>query len=408
MTAISQPRTAMARYGLAYLGAHLAFMPLLVLLVPRRVESLAPGNAGEWLSWLLLCGACVAGLAHILAGHASDRWLERHGRRRGMIAIGAVVLAGSYIVLSIAQSFAGLMTAILLFQLALNIAFAPLGALLADHFPHSQKGQMGGLMNAALPASSLAVVLVGWLFPQDGNSAFLFTGALACACLLPLLVNWGLGSARTAAIPDSQAPRPLARVARADFSIAWAARLAVQLGSAFVHGYIYLYLAATLAGNSDDPRFTATSILSTLSAPAAIIAIAATIAAGTLSDKAGKRRFPLSISALAVAAGLLSMAQADGLAVMLVGYVSFYVGLSAFLSIDTALVAQLVSANRNRGTLLGIMNLTNTLPSVIAPGLTLLAYQQSQLQQQLSALFMVCAALALAGAVGIQFIQTVR
>lgn len=112
-------RLAALHYSLAYLGAHLAFMPLLVLLVPRRIELLAPGQSAEWLSWVLL----------------------------------------------------------------------------ADHFPDHTKGRMGGIMTAALPLSSPSVVLVGWLFPHDGAGAFVFAGALAVACFLPLLLDWWLGQA---------------------------------------------------------------------------------------------------------------------------------------------------------------------------------------------------------------------
>jgi len=399
------PRRAALQYGVAYLGAHLAFMPLLVLLLPRRVESIAQQSAGELLSWLLLSGAVMAALAHILAGHSSDRWLERHGNRRGLIAIGAAALAGSYLLLAQAYSFALVMAAILLFQLAVNIAFAPLGALIADHFANEHKGRMGALMNAALPASSLSVVLVGWLFPEDGATAFVFTGVLALAFFLPLLVNWNLGPVQEAQPSPADGPAPDMRRSRLDFSLAWGARLCVQLGSAFVHGYIYLYLATLVASGSGLQS--ATDMLATLSGPAAVLAIVVTLAIGSLSDRAGQRRRPLMLASVAVALGLVLLAQSQGMAMLLAGYAIFQVGLSTFLSIDTAMVAQLVSGNRNRGTLLGVMNLTNTLPSIIAPGLALLAFHERALQQQLSVLFIACAVLALLGGIGIQFIRTV-
>ena len=90
--ASTTPRAAFWLYGLAFLGAHLAFMPLMVLLLPRRVEALAPEGTAEFLSWLLLTGGVVAGIAHLMSGALSDRWFARIGNRRGLISIGCVFL----------------------------------------------------------------------------------------------------------------------------------------------------------------------------------------------------------------------------------------------------------------------------------------------------------------------------
>ena len=402
-------------YALAYLGAHLAFMPLLVLLLPRRVDAVAGADAATMLSWLLLAGASMAALAHIVAGHLSDRWHARHGNRRGLILAGLVALAASYAVLSLAETFAQLLVAMLFYQAALNFAFAPLGALLADHFPDHQKGRMGGLMNAALPASHLSVVIVGMAFPEDRVIAFLVTAGLVVACFLPLLLRWPFATlaaapgqagagAGAAAVP---APIPVTTL-RTDFALAWSARLAVQLGAAFIQGYIYLYLLETLAIGEADPQASASRMLATVSGPAAVVAIVVTVLAGSLSDRFGQRRLPLTASALLASLGMVLLSQGADPALFVAGYALFYTGLSAFLSVDTALVAQLVSGSPRRGALLGVMNLTNTLPSVIAPVLTLIAFHDSALQDVLGQLFILCAVLAVLAGIAIQFVRSVR
>lgn len=43
-------------YSLSFLGAHLAFMPIFTLLLPRRIAVIAPEQAIETLSSLLLIG----------------------------------------------------------------------------------------------------------------------------------------------------------------------------------------------------------------------------------------------------------------------------------------------------------------------------------------------------------------
>lgn len=406
-----QSRAAIGLYTLAVLGIYLAFMPVLVLLIPRRIEAFAPENAAVLLSWVLLAGAVMAAAAHILAGHLSDRWLARHGNRRGLAALGAGMLGACYLLLAFANSFAAMLAAILAFQLALNFAFAPLGALLTDHFPDRQKGRMSGLMNAALPASNLAVVAVGIGFAQDSAAAFLVTGTVAVACILPLLIFWPLGTLHLPAQSVEAlvtAPQEVAANRLRDFRIAWSARLAVQLGAAFVQGYIYLYLIETLAAPAADPSARASQMLASLAAPAALLAIGATQVAGLLSDRLGQRRRPLAAAAVLVGIGMAILSQADALWPFVAGYTVFYCGLAAFLSIDTAMVAQLVTGHPRRGALLGVMNLTNTLPAIIAPVLTLIAFQTSALVDLLGVLFLGCAVLALLAGGGVLLIRSVR
>ena len=177
-------------YALANLGAHVGFMPLVILLLPRRVEALAPLAKVELLSWLLLIGAVVASIAHIIAGHASDRWLARHGRRRGLIAIGLVALVGAYFLLAFAQTLPGLVVAVVIFQAALNLMFAPLGALLADHVVDAKKGMAAGLLNFALPLSGLVVTLLGLWSVRDGALPFIIVAALIPLLVAPLLLAW--------------------------------------------------------------------------------------------------------------------------------------------------------------------------------------------------------------------------
>lgn len=406
-TAGDQGRMAIVQYGLAFLGIHLAFMPLMVLLLPRRVEAIAPYTVTETLSLLLIVGAVVAGAAHIAAGAASDHWIRRKSNRRGLIIIGLIALEASHILLAFAGTVLHLLGALVLFQIALNCAFAPLGALLADHFSDETKGRMGGIMNAALPASSLAIVLLGWLFPVDGPAAFIATGVMVLLFMAPLLILWPLGDVRSTNDAGPALEQHPAQAARRDFQIAWCARLIIQLGAALVLGYIYVLLSSVLVSGSEPAADRTSGFLAALSAPAALLAIFSTLLAGALSDRQGRRR-PLMFAALVFAAGLAILSGAQTFAAFIAGYAMFYVGLSAFLSIDTALVAQLVSANPRRGMLLGVMNLTNTLPAVIAPAITLLAYREAEIQSVLGQLFLLTGGLALLASLGIRFIRTVR
>ncbi len=396
-------------YGLALFGAHLAFMPLLVLLLPRRVEALADGNAATALSQILLTGALVASVANIGAGNLSDRWMRRHGNRRVPLVLGAALTLASYVWLAMAGSLAGLTAAVIAFQLSVNAMLSPLSALLTDHFPHGEKGRISGLANAALPLSSAAVAPLVWLFPGDNPGAFLLTGALAVACIAPLVVLWPFAGAvdqlPTPALPAA----PPVSSRRRDFTLAWIARFVVQLGAAFMIGYLYVFVGAH-STQADGPGAEAETArrIAALALFATLFATVSALACGRLSDGLGRRRLPLAIAAICAGLSLGMLGSDPGWFMFLAAYTVFHAALAGFLAIDTALVAEMVTAHPRRAALLGIMNLTNTLPAVLAPGIALLVLAYDPRVTSLFWALTACSAGCGLAAVAVLYIRSVR
>lgn len=401
-------RAAFWLYGLAFLGAHLAFMPLMVLLLPRRVEALAPQAAAEFLSWLLLTGGVVAGITHLLSGALSDRWFSKMGNRRGLISIGCVFLLCAYVGLAFANTRISLFAAVGFFQIALNLCFAPLGALLADHFPDEVKGRLAGLMNSALPASTLLVWPVSQLFPEDHAGAFIAVGVVAVSCIMPLLVFWNLETPEAKFVARVERPTAARAFFLPDFLIGWFSRLLIQIAAAFVFGFIYLYLSNV---QQTDPEWTGVAVnemLALLTVPTALLAIFATLIGGYWSDVKGVRRVPMLVSAAVLAGGLGLLAFAPVPALFILAFGMFQIGLTVFLAVDTAFVAQLIGNRQRRGTLLGIMNLANTLPAIIVPALALAAFKAEEVAGVLGNLFAVFAVTSLCAGVLLMFIRSVR
>lgn len=356
-------------YPLAFLGAHLGFMPLLVLLLPRRVAALAPGDEIRQLSIALLVGGTTASIAHLAAGRWSDHVFDRRGNRRLPIALGLGALAVSYGALTLAHDLPFLLAAVVAFQLALNLMFAPLGALLADYVPHERKGRMTAWLTLALPVSTAASGLLAFWWPRDSDAAFATVAAAILACVLPLLLFW------PARPPFPAARSPVAgresTLPMGDFWLAWSARLLVQCGAALVIHYLYVFLAGLPA--SARVPMPVSSALSWLLTLAAVMAAIATLAAGYLSDRIARRRLPMMASGLALAVGLVILAATPPWPWLVLAYCLFSGGLTIFLSLDGALVATLLSPSSRRGKWLGVMNLTNTLPAIITPSLALVA-----------------------------------
>lgn len=355
-------------YILANLGAHLAFLPLLVLLLPRRVEAIATGEPIVLLSQLLLLGGITASFAHIVAGGLSDRWIAAHGNRRGPIAMGLALLLASYVYFSQAMDAASLAIAMVLFQFSLNIMFAPMGALLTDHVAHERKGWIAGWLNMALPLAGLSITALGFISLVDAPWPFLLLAGAIGLAVVPLILFWPRGLELVG--------KPLESVGAIvtlprDFALAWVARLAVQSGAAIILSYLYLYVDALARGAPGFPRQSASEGVATLSLIATFVSLGAGVLAGRWSDRTGRRKRPLVVTALGAAAALGLLAAAPDWRAILAGYALFTASLTAFLSVDSAMIAQLLAGHRRRGTLLGLMNLTNTLPAIIAPALAL-------------------------------------
>lgn len=383
-------------FPLAFFGAHLAFMPVLVLLLPRRVEAIAGDGAPLVLSWILLAGAPAASIGNILAGHWSDRWLRRYGSRRGLIAIGLAALLASFGLLAISNTVALATAALIAFQLALNLAFAPLGVLLADYVPDDSKGAVAGLMGAALPASFAGISLLGWLFPADSDSAFIANGLIVAACMMPLLIRWGFGPLIAPSLVGRAAPVPDRAAVGADLFRAWIARFLVQTGAAFVLSFLFLLVSTRIEAEAGwAGGRSASDAIALLSVGATCLGVLGAVAGGRLSDGVRARRVPQAIAAAGMAASVGALGGGLSWPYFATAYGLSQLTLSAFLAINIALVAQLVGSSGRRGALLGLMNLAHTFPSILVPVIVVASLDTRLVQGQLQSFYLAAAAAAI-------------
>lgn len=379
---------------LAVFGLHLAFMPLLVLLLPRRAESLFGPDAATSLSELLLIGAFTASVANIAAGHFGDQWIKRHGNRRGLISLGLTILVFSFALLALANRLETLACAVVIFQIGLNLTFAPMMALLADHIAGSQKGMIAGWLGTALPLSALGTAALGWAFPLDDDAAFFAAAAMAAICVLPLLIFWGFK-------PIDQSHSPSDSESRSNpsnpsnpiqiLTLLWFARALAQLSASFVLLYLFLHVAGLITDDAAWQGQSATSFISLLSLGAAAMAVPTAVACGRLSDRVPSRQKIMVGAALILSLSLFLLGRQPDPWTFGFAFTVFQMGLAAYLSVDTALVAQLIGHHVRRGAILGVMNLTNTLPAILVPIFTLQMQSAANSAPPLATIYLFCA-----------------
>lgn len=381
-------------YPIATAGAFVAFLPLLSVALPLRAEAIAGAGKILLLSQALIVGVSVATLANVLAGVASDWTLARFGTRAPWMWIGLAVTWAGYGVVASATRGVGLIAGVALFQLGFNALFAPLIALLPDTVPDRLKGRVSALTNLALPAGSLASAMIGLPAFTTDAMRIMVPGAIATTLMLPLLLR----SAATA-MPAGEPPRPHAPHRRwSAFRSLWAAKFLVQLAGSVMTGYFLFYLKDGLRYASRFPGKSAQLGYAEAIMVATIVTALVSLAIGRWSDRVARRK-PFLIGAIgAMVAGLVLLLVQGGWASVVIGYTAFAAGLGGFLTIDAALVAQILPSPRHRGRDLGLMNAANTIPAAIGPLAALLALDG--LHSDYRALFLLLLG-ALVGAAGL-------
>lgn len=355
-------------YALAWGGGVIAYVPLLTLILPVKVEAIAPADKVALMSLVTLLGAVVASLVNILVGMASDRSVLKLRGRRPWIAAGLAATLLSYVVMDRATTAAGLVVAIIVFQGALNLMLAPLSATAADEIPDHQKGLVGGLMGAVYTFGALAGMVVTASPAFTGRVQLAITAGLVVVSVGPLLV---LSRRRGPIVPASAPMIAAGGRRRRNLARVWIARLLIQISGSILFAYLLFYFETVdRRGLSFGPS-DITGQVAWLAGVVTVVLAPLAIATGRLSDAVRSRKPFLVVTAAMVTIGLLTMALLPRWAPAAAGYILFASGVGLFLALQSAYAMQLLITPEHRGRDMGVLNLTNTLPALIAP---LLAY----------------------------------
>ncbi|AIG73022.1 Conserved putative membrane protein [Amycolatopsis japonica] len=352
------------------------YAPIQVLL-PKQAELLDAANKEAVFSLVTGIGAVVALIANPAVGLLSDRTCSARGRRHPWTAAGAAVAAAGLLVLAFAPNVAVMVLGWCLVQAGLNGMLAMLVSAIADRVPVPQRAQVGGLVGIAQMLGTVlgAVVVVVML-----DLAGLPLGYAVCAAVV--LAGAAAFVLRT---PDARLPvafRPSARTRdvlanlwisprrHPDFAWAWGCHFMINLGNAF--GTLYLLFFLKDAVHYEDPD---TGLLIMMGLYGAALVVGALIA-GHFSDKTGRRKpYVLAASAVMAVAALLLVVWQNWTAALAASPL-LGVGFGAYMAVALAMLTQVLPTAQDRAKDLGVINIANSLPQVVAPMLTapILAY----------------------------------
>lgn len=377
-----QPRWFLVLFALAAAGGAVAYVPLLTVLLPQQIVTLQGGEDVAALAKVSFLGAVMASLANIAVGALSDRSTVR----RPWIIAGLIASNMALIAIGRADSIAELVLLIMAWQVALNLMLAPLMAWAGDCFPDSQKGVLGGALALAPALGAIAgsVVTFAGLVPPDARLGLV--ALVVTALVLPAVVLGGgrvRGELMQPVVPTGDPLRLRDRVVVR----MWIARLLVQVAEGGMFAFL-LYWLRSLA--PDYPENGAANIFSMV----LVCAVPLSLLLGRWSDRHARPILPLVACALLCSAGMLVMAAAGTLEMAIAGYVLFGLAAAIFLALHSGQTLRVLPAPQHRGRDLGLFNLTNTVPGMVMPWLTVLLVPSFGY----SALFVLFAALSLMSA----------
>ena len=393
----------MGLYTTAQVGAYIAFIPLLTLLLPLKAEAIDPVGRAGLLGEVALWGALTAGIAGILAGIAGDSTRHWPGGRAVWMLLGLAATVASYGLIEAADSRAALIGSIIALQISLNFMLNPLAATLPERVPGKQRGTVAAWIGLAFPLSNLfgAIVIGMWLTAEADRltTIMLFTTVL----VLPFIILCFRAPPASALVRTTGLS--MSALADRDFLIAFASRLLVHTAIALNVLYLLLFLdlEADIPGVFGRARIEV--VASGLLAMSTVLSVIAGLVGGYVLDRLGQRRILVVSGASLLGLGALIMAMMPHWPGPLLAQAAFGLGVGLYGIGDAVLMAEVLPSRPDTGRDMGLMNVAVTAAQMLAPTIGLISL--GQIGGDLQAVYVIGGLLAVVGGGAVTIVRRV-
>jgi MFS family permease len=350
-------------------GVYLALLTPVMVSMAFKVQHLDPANTEGSLGLVMGVGAAFALIANPLVGRLSDRTTSRWGMRRPWILGGAIVGLGGFVLIGAASSIWVVLLAWCLVQTSMNAVLAAANATLPDQVPVSSRGKVSGLVGITTPIGILAGSFLVNFLPGDFER-FVVPGVISL-----ILAVVFVAILKDRVLTEKPAERFTIGMffgsfvfnprTHPDFGWTWLTKFLVMFGYAGIATFLPLYLVTKFGL---DEQGAVGIILAANLASMAAMAISSPLG-GFLSDKVGKRRPFVAIAGLIMVVGLVILAVAPSIPVVIIGQAIIGLGAGSFFSVDLALATEVLPNADDVAKDLGVLNIANALPQSIAPAI---------------------------------------
>lgn len=371
VSALAEPTVPVRRgfivaITLANLGIMIAFFTPIQNLLPRLAESVSPDSKEQALAWITGVGAFVSIIANPAAGALSDLTTSRLGRRKPWVLYGALLGALAILALAFQSTVLGLAVVWGVCQATINGAYAGVTASIPDQVPVVQRGRVSGWVGVAqVIGVVLGVALVSFAF-TGLTAGIVVTAVLYVLLVLPFVFRLHdpqlhPGEKPRISLWDFVAQFWVSPREHPDFAWAWITRFLVSLGNALATLYLLFFLKdAVKVDNAEQAQ---TYVILAY----AVGSIVTAVYSGKLSDRSGRRKIYVIVSSLVMAGASFILAFFPTFTATLVASLILGLGYGVYLAVDQALITQVLPNAQDRGRDLGVINIANAAPQVLAP-----------------------------------------
>lgn len=371
------------------------------VLLPTQIAAIDPENKVAVLGLIGGISAVFATVFNPIAGALSDR----SGRRNPWILGGALASLAGLAFLGNVRTALLVGIAWCLVQATMNVYQAAVTAVVPDRVPAAKRGTASAVVGLALPIGGTVGVLIASQTVGQLRTGYLVFGALAAgsALLLSLFCRDVPRSGPAPAVPvRRQVAAFLSALASHDFRWAFIGRALMVLGYFSVIGY-QLYI---LDDHIELPGGLSPAAAMAILTPVTMVAMAvSTIVGGVLSDRWNRRKVFVGVSAALAGLVMVVPVISPTWTGMIVFNALNGLAFGCFMAVDTALVTLVLPRAENAARDLGVLNMANAGPQIVAP---FVASAVVTTFGGYTPLFLAGGALSLLGALAILPIRTVR
>jgi len=347
-----------------------------VVVVPTMVEDMVGArNAGTGLAVINAVAVIASIFVQPTVGVVSDYTITRWGRRKPYIFIGGLLDMVFLYGIATSNTFVALVAFYFLIQFSSNFAQGPFQGYVPDLVPARQVGTASGLMGLMIVIGAIVGVTIANTGIQPGGSIFAATLALGAVEIVAMLIvvtqvhEGTSGPKRTMSWPRVALSAWGTDILR-EKSVLWLLLVRLLfLGAAAAATSLGLYYFQRTHGlareEAGDMVMLATIIVAGMSA-------LASLPGARLSDRFGRK--PVIYGGMVLTGiGLLGLALAPNANLAVVLFVPAGIGIGAFLSVDWALMTDVIPKHTS-ARYMGILNAGTAMATpvfLIVGGLTM-------------------------------------
>lgn len=361
-------------FTLSAVACAIPWVALSSLILPQLLDQIDSSTREAMIGTINAVGSVVALLSNVVFGTLSDLTRSRFGKRSPWI-IGGGLLTGLCI---FGIAFTNSQTMILVLwctaQIGYNMMLAPFVATMSDRVPDKVRGTVSGFYGAGIAVGQTLGSLIGSQLIGHIQGGFFMGAAVFAIIGIVTVMVWPKerSSVTTVRKPFSmkmlllsfQPPKNAP-----DFYYALFGRTLMMAGYNMVTMYqLYIVKYYVLKDSGLDEAHLATNaatIIATMSIITLVVSLVAALVAGPISDKLGMRKIPISLSSCLFAVGVaMPWIFPNALGMYLFAGIAGF-GYGVYNAIDQALNVAVLPNPEEAGKDLGILNLANTLCTVL-------------------------------------------